>query len=48
MAALSAAFTCGQSELKKVDLSWNTISLSGVASVCEALQHPASKLQSLR
>lgn len=47
MGALSAALTSGQSELKKVDLSLNSIGLCGVASVCEALQHPACKLQSL-
>ncbi|TNM86949.1 hypothetical protein fugu_007179 [Takifugu bimaculatus] len=45
MGALSAALTSGQSELRKVDLTLNSISLPGVASLCEALQHPSCKLQ---
>uniref|UniRef100_A0A674PBX8 Si:ch73-233m11.2 n=1 Tax=Takifugu rubripes TaxID=31033 RepID=A0A674PBX8_TAKRU len=47
MGALSAALTSGQSELRKVDLTLNSIGLPGVASLCEALQHPSCKLQRL-
>lgn len=47
MGALSAALTSGQSELREVDLTLNIIGLPGVASLCEALQHPSCKLQRL-
>ncbi|XP_059188955.1 NACHT, LRR and PYD domains-containing protein 12 [Centropristis striata] len=47
MEALSAAVCSGQSELRKVDLTRNTIGDRGVEALCKALQHPLCKLQSL-
>ncbi|XP_074536876.1 NACHT, LRR and PYD domains-containing protein 12 [Halichoeres trimaculatus] len=48
MEALSAAFCSGHSEMRKVDLTWNTIGDTGVEVLCKAVQHPLSKLQCLK
>ncbi|CAB1424212.1 unnamed protein product [Pleuronectes platessa] len=47
MEALSAALCSGTSDLRKVDLTTNTIGDGGVEALCKALQHPHCKLQSL-
>ncbi|XP_067383820.1 NACHT, LRR and PYD domains-containing protein 3 isoform X2 [Channa argus] len=47
MEALSAALCSGQSELRKVDLTQNTIGDSGVEALSKSLQHPLCRLQSL-
>lgn len=46
MEALSAALCSGKSELKKLDLTQNTIGDSGVEALCKSLQQPLCKLQS--
>ncbi|XP_062247296.1 NACHT, LRR and PYD domains-containing protein 3 isoform X2 [Platichthys flesus] len=47
MEPLSAALCSGTSELRKVDLTTNTIGDGGVEALCKSLQHPHCKLQSL-
>uniref|UniRef100_A0A3Q3KBQ4 NACHT domain-containing protein n=1 Tax=Monopterus albus TaxID=43700 RepID=A0A3Q3KBQ4_MONAL len=48
MEAFSAALCSGQSQLRKVNLTENTIGDSGVEALCKSLQHPLCKLQSLK
>ncbi|XP_044067779.1 NACHT, LRR and PYD domains-containing protein 3 isoform X2 [Siniperca chuatsi] len=48
MKALSAALCSGQSQLRKVNLTQNTIGHSGVEALCKSLQYPLCKLQSLK
>ncbi|KAK2851559.1 hypothetical protein Q5P01_007835 [Channa striata] len=47
MEAFSSALCCGQSELRKVDLTGNTISDNGVETLSKSLKHPLCRLQSL-
>ncbi|CAL8251552.1 unnamed protein product [Arctogadus glacialis] len=47
MEALSTALCCGQSQLRILDLTGNTIGDIGAEHLCQALQHPHCNLQRL-